>query len=409
MDPSEDACRVYDTFTEEKPVYEPADFPYPFVVKSPSSLTLEIKTATKKPVALYENKKMYEELQSFKEEASPFIRNVEDTANPFSKLGESAFHDKNSVKLANIDAVYKLTGHYSTLLKQRLDQTYERVGTTTSTAYKQPVGLFREDKDFIFCAVNDEGGGFVNYLQFRIKHVHGYGMNEGGWNIAKLNTGHFTPTYGDNGIGDLSTNWEYFIGMVRRRVPKGVQLVVANGGHNEEETNLFLEEALVGIGCCGEGGSAVIKVFDTTTRVSAEWLYLFAQCFEAIDLFKPVTSSPFSSEKYLVGLQRRSDDVVNLYIEMLKKVRTSFDHDDAHVAHVQHITQILKDSLPEDFVVWLTENNDTNLLRQKKIWERIVRLQRDEKVDIPQYNLRTALKIWSIPGNIPVEREFKGV
>lgn len=290
MDPSEIACRVYDTFKEKKPVFDPQALPPSFSVESPRALTLDLKDSRRE--AFYGDLDMYESLQKMKRDIvyNNRYNNLSRELNvidPFVNVGESAFGNKYSVVLANIDAIYKLTGHYSGLLKQRLDQTYDKVGVTSSPIYRKPVGLFTEDRDFIACSVNDIQGGFTNYLQFRVKNVRIYGMNPGDmrWNVKHLSTQFLNITYGDDGTGDLETNWQYFIDMVRGRVTDGVQLTVANGGEIDEKAEYFkedlrseeknrgvlLQESLVGLGCCGEGGSVVIKVFGTLSQFTADW------------------------------------------------------------------------------------------------------------------------------------------
>ena len=242
------ACRIYNTFTESRPSYDPALLPQPFSVETPTPLSLDITTKTLGEVATlastYCDAEQYNKLQDLRAELQEDKRfpleEARAIADPFEGIGNSVFMNRNGVKMANMDAIYKFTGHYSSLLKQRLDQTYEKVGVTESSVYEKPVGLFEEDMRFTFCDVNDDQGAFAQYIQYRIKNSQGYAMNpivpvSRNWNLNKLSTRYFTITYGEDGTGDLFANWDYFVRLVRKRLPSGVHLTMATGDTESEE------------------------------------------------------------------------------------------------------------------------------------------------------------------------------
>lgn len=423
IDPSEMACRTYNSFIESKPEYNPDLLPQPYISESPISLSLRVVAETLGDVNTlipkYCDVEEYNRLQDLRHDigSETEARNL---ADPFYKMGNSVFASRNAVKLSNMDAIYKFTGHYSSLLKPRLDQTYEQVGVTISPIYEKPVGLFKEDVKFTYCGVNDPLGAFVHYIQYRVKNGQGYGMNpiyptSQSWNLQKLSTRYFTITNGEDGNGFLFYNWEYFIHMVRQNVQDGVHLTVANGEIAEdydEETNkeylnsrLLLEEALVGIGCSSAGGNFVMKIFDTVNQHSAELLYVLAQCFEAIVPFKPISSTPSDSERYLICLRRRTDDVVDIYKNLLAKVHSHYKQFDLTEDTV-YVTRFLKDPLPESFVDWLTEQNNHTTDTQIQASLNVLDIMADRPLHLPIYNLPQTLKIWSIPDNIPKERDL---
>jgi len=423
IDPSEMACRTYNSFIESKPEYNPDLLPQPYISESPISLSLRVVAETlgdlNTLIPKYCDVEEYNRLQDLRHDigSEPEARNI---ADPFYKMGNSVFASRNAVKLSNMDAIYKFTGHYSSLLKPRLDQTYEQVGVTISPIYEKPVGLFKEDVKFTYCSVNDPLGAFVHYIQYRVKNGQGYGMNpiystSQSWNLQKLSTRYFTITNGEDGTGFLFYNWEYFIHMVRQNVQDGVHLTVANGEIAEDyddETNkeylnsrLLLEEALVGIGCSNAGGNFVMKIFDTVNQHSAELLYVLAQCFEAIVPFKPISSTPSDSERYLICLRRRTDDVVDIYKNLLAKVHSHYKQFDLTQDTV-YVTRFLKDPLPEPFVEWLTEQNNHTIDTQIQASLNVLDIMADTPLHLPTYNLPQILKIWSIPDNIPKERDL---
>ena len=424
MDPSEIACRTYDSFVESKPVYDPYLLPLPYVSVSPISLSLKVITETLGEVNTlfpgFCDLEEYNKLQDLRKDIS-LEPEAQKQADPFYKIGNSVFTSRNAIKLANMDAIYKFTGHYSSLLKQRLDQTYEKVGVTPSPILDKPVGLFKQDVKFTYCDVNDPYGAFAHYIQYRVNNGQGYAMNpvyptSQSWNLKKLNTRHFTITNGEEGSGYLFYNWEYFIRMVRQNVQDGVHFTVANGEMIEDyddetdkeyvNSRLILEEALVGVGCCAKGGSFVMKIFDTVTQHSAELIYVLAQCFEAIVPFKPISSIPSDSERYLICLQRRTDDVVDIYKNLLAKVHSHYKFLDLTEDTV-YVTRFLKDPLPETFVEWLNEQNNHDIAKQIQASLNVLDVMADKPLHLPSYDLSRTLKIWSLPGNVPKERDFR--
>ncbi len=59
-----------------------------------------------------------------------------------------------------------------------------------------------------------------------------------------------------------------------------------------------MTQSLVGIGCTHIGGNFVLKVFDTVTKLSAHVLFVLAQCFDELIMFKPASSRPANAERY---------------------------------------------------------------------------------------------------------------
>jgi hypothetical protein len=144
----------------------------------------------------------------------------------------NVFLDVNGVVLANMDAIFKFTGHYGGLLKQRMEKTFEKMGTGQPQPYVEPVGLFKEDEAFIFCDVGGGPGGFTDYIQFRVRENRIYGMTlkspETDWKVRRLSTRYLNITYGQDGTGNLFTNGESYVDYVRSRQTTGAHLVAAH-------------------------------------------------------------------------------------------------------------------------------------------------------------------------------------
>nr|KAG5714393.1 hypothetical protein BaRGS_006839 [Batillaria attramentaria] len=148
-------------------------------------------------------------------------------------------------------------------------------------------------------------GGFSEYVLWRRKgECKGFGMTLKGQNDFKLEdffagpSEMFEPHYGVGGLhgdGDIfrPDNQEAFINFVRRNSDgKGVHFVMADGGFSvegQENIQEILSKQLVGL------------------------VYLMRLIFDSVCIFKPVTSRPANSERYIVckGLRANCKPVID--------------------------------------------------------------------------------------------------
>lgn len=86
-------------------------------------------------------------------------------------------------------------------------------------------------------------------------------------------------------------------------------LVTADGGFdyssnfNGQEINscqIIYSECVIALNILKKGGSFVCKVFDLFSYTMIQILYIVSSCFEEVYIYKPETSRPANSEKYLV-------------------------------------------------------------------------------------------------------------
>lgn len=313
-------------------------------------------------------------------------------ANPFEYLGTSIFNNRAAIKFANTDAIFNLTG-----------QEY--------CSYITPVDT---EGKLIFCDIAAGPGSFTEYIQWRKPLAVGYGMTLKGpldWNMNIIDKERFFPVYGNDGSGNLYTQWEFFVNHVLKQCPAGVDLVSADGGfevsdnkwHRQEtlSSRLILAEALIAACVLKTGGNFVCKVFDTVTKVSRDTLYLLSRCFEKICMFKPVSSRPANSERYLVCINKLEDgksnsgkrddslipsQAINIMINGMKT------HMDSTIASLLDDT-----SLPFD--EWLLADNEISFDRQIVQANKIISLF-GKNVRIEQeYNLNRVFKLLKLPKN----------
>lgn len=172
--------------------------------------------------------------------------------------------------------------------------------------------------------VADAPGGFANAT---LRRCDAKGINHGGWVGMTLRGTEGALAYdpsldmaraelfwGADGTGDLTSarNLESLFDAHGGTA----DLFTADGGfdtHDAPELQeaqsapLILAEAVAAIGCCRQGGNAVIKVFECITPMSLSILTLLAMHFKEVKLVKPLTSRPANSERYIVCLSRRKE------------------------------------------------------------------------------------------------------
>lgn len=317
-------------------------------------------------------------------------------ANPFEFVGRSIFLNRSAIKLANTDAVYNVTQHLGAFANK----------TTKGS--------------FTFCDIAAGPGGFTQYIQWRRPDAVGYGMTlretDLDWDRKNLDMTRFQAIYGTDNSGNLYTQWEFFVNTVRKTIVEGVDLVTGDGGFDVEETKdysrqeflssrLLLTQILVGLSTLRSTGSFVCKVFDTVTSISADLLYVCAACFEEVTIFKPVSSRPASTERYIVALRRRPDPYVIPYIELLKHANNSY------VDNV-YVTRLFADDvkLPEEFIQWLTRANNESIQRQMIATQNILDMLKGKNPVIHRYDLFKCLLLWNLPDNpLPPRTPYKNL
>ncbi len=310
--------------------------------------------------------------------------------NPFEKIGNSIFLNRAAVKLANIDAVFKLSGHVQNALSFQVDDSSEQ---------------------FFFCDVAGGPGGFTEYLQWRRPRAQGFGItlnsesrnSSTDWNTGRIDMERFNIINGSDGTGDLYTNWMDFVDTVQKRSAGGVDLTVADGCHftcentgNEMLTEfmnsrLILTQALVGIKTLKQGGNFVLKVFDTMRKISADLVYLLCMSFDSVSIFKPVSSRPLSAERYLIGWKfQGGNDFVTSIMEKAISYYSSGIYIDG-----------IFGELPPDYMAWFASQNQESLDLQNRYTDAILRYVENRNMVPMPYDHDKFLIVWGLPSNSP--------
>ncbi|KAK5852953.1 hypothetical protein PBY51_006784 [Eleginops maclovinus] len=264
------------------------------------------------------------------------MRRARTRSNPYETIRGGIFLNRAAMKMANID------------------HCFDQMFTNPKDSQGKPLTKDREGELLYFGDVCAGPGGFSEYILWRRRwHAKGFGMTLKGPCDFKLEdffaapSELFEPYYGEGGVdgdGDITrpeniTAFRNFVLESTER--RGMHFLMADGGFSVEgqeniqeilSKQLLLCQFLTAISTLRTGGNFVCKTFDLFTPFSVGLIYLLYLSFDRICLFKPITSRPANSERYIVcrGLKPGSDAIreymfrVNLKLNQLRNMDTDF-------------------------------------------------------------------------------------
>ncbi|XP_074092933.1 cap-specific mRNA (nucleoside-2'-O-)-methyltransferase 1 isoform X2 [Macrotis lagotis] len=328
-------------------------------------------------------------------------RRARTRSNPYEMIRGVFFLNRAAMKMANIDFVF------------------DRMFTDPKDSSGASLLKDRCPELLYFADVCAGPGGFSEYVLWRKKwHAKGFGMTLKGPNDFKLEDFYaasselFEPYYGECGIdgdGDITRteNIAAFRNFVLDNTDhKGVHFMMADGGFSVENQEnlqeilskqLLLCQFLTGLSVIRTGGHFVCKTFDLFTPFSVGLIYLLYTCFERVSLFKPVTSRPANSERYVVCKSLKSGiDDVREYLIMVNKELNRLRKSELDVNLVVPLNVIKGD--PE-FTDYMIRSNESHCSAQIKALAKIYAFVQDSTLSEPrQAEIRKGcLQLWEIP------------
>ena len=209
--------------------------------------------------------------------------------------------------------------------------------------------------------------------QYRLYNLPSYNKNIINKNVC--------ITYGKDKTGDIN-NWDN-IKHIKQLSKDNFYLVTADGGfdegtdfNNKEQLHysLILSEIYSAISCQKNGGHFVLKVFDIFTETSIQLIYLLSCCYENVTIYKPKTSRPTNSEKYIICKNFNIDPIVREIIinklEDLSKLLNKKKY--------KYVIFKLFDDLPENFIDKIKNINTQLLDKQSEFLEVAIKLCNDK-------------------------------
>ncbi|XP_054724834.1 cap-specific mRNA (nucleoside-2'-O-)-methyltransferase 1-like [Uloborus diversus] len=234
------------------------------------------------------------------------MRKARTKSNPFETIRGGIFLNRAAMKMANMDAVFDF------------------MFTNPKTKYGEP--MVQRNELLYFADVCAGPGGFSEYVLWRKKwECKGFGFTLKNANDFKLEDFFagppetFEPLYGVTEDGDVFIP-ENIIDFKKKVFSstddKGVHFVMADGGFSVEgneniqeilSKRLYLCQFLCALSVLRTGGHFVCKLFDLFTPFSVGLVYLMYHAFEKVCIFKPNTSRPANSERYIICKWRKEN------------------------------------------------------------------------------------------------------
>ena len=185
-------------------------------------------------------------------------------------------------------------------------------------------------------------GGFMEAIHYYAKQtntqinscvglsLNGVKSNIPSWNMFYINT--LKNTTVEQGIHNCDlTNSDNYLYIINKYQPM-YDIITADGGFdfscdfNNQETlsqPLLISEMLYAVSLQKPGGMFILKIFDCFTKLSAEIIYILSSFYEKIYIYKPNTSRPANSEKYIICKnfkysEKARNDLITIIPNILK-------------------------------------------------------------------------------------------
>ena len=194
-------------------------------------------------------------------------------------------------------------------------------------------------------------------------------------------------SYGKDNTGDI--NNFYNIDHIKSISKGPFYLVTADGGFDEGNDfnhkeqlhyNLILSETYSAISLQKTDGHFILKMFDILTDTSIHLIYLLSLCYKEVYIYKPKTSRPTNSEKYIIC------KYFNLSIENKEKYLCQLKYlsNNIKLSTCKFISFTLFESIPDSFIKEIKKCNDLLLKNQCDHLEKAILLCQDKSF-ITQY------------------------
>lgn len=189
-------------------------------------------------------------------------------------------------------------------------------------------------------------------------------------------------TYGKDNTGDINNINN--INHIKNIAKKQFYLITADGGFDEGNDfnhkeqlhyQLILNEIITAIAAQKSNGHFILKMFDILTETSVHLLYILFLCYKDVYIYKPKTSRPTNSEKYIICKYFEIDDARrNVILSELQKLSQTIYHSKS-----KFISFRLFKAIPDSFIDKIKICNTSLLNKQCLHLERAIELCQDTK------------------------------
>jgi 23S rRNA U2552 (ribose-2'-O)-methylase RlmE/FtsJ len=234
---------------------------------------------------------------------------------------EEYINVKNKIDLVNINTWNKIrryTNNYEFPLKRR-DSEEDPISRAFFKMWEilHEYKLIKRDFQGEVLSIAEAPGGFVQAISKYIRPSGPYNI----YTMSLMEKKDYIPKYhhriledkninileGVNKDGDIYNIDN--IESIRKSMKGKSELITGDGGFNEDNkynikeqlhNKLFLSEIIIAVTNQKFDGKFVIKFFDTYTKYSLDLLYILLFFYKEVNIYKPLTSRPTNSEKYII-------------------------------------------------------------------------------------------------------------
>lgn len=186
---------------------------------------------------------------------------------------------------------------------------------------------------------------------------------------------HVCITYGKDNTGDIN-NWDN-IKHLKSLMKQSCYLITADGGfdegtdfNNKEQLHygLILSEIYTALTLQAANGHFILKIFDIFTETSIHLLYLLYNCYKEVHIYKPKTSRPTNSEKYIICKYFNLNFTTEIQ-DALLQLQSNLKY-----VPSKHVSFTIFETIPSQFVKEIKHINSIFLQKQSKYLEQAVQL-----------------------------------
>jgi len=199
---------------------------------------------------------------------------------------------------------------------------------------------------------------------------------------------------------------------------KKIEIVTADGGFdysadfNGQEINscqIIYSEVIIGINLLIKGGSMICKIFDIFSITTIRILYIIYNLFESVHIFKPDTSRPANSEKYLVCLNYLDNISENKKKEFLEVIKDWYVLNENNKNTDKIINIDLDIKIPGAFLHSIDNFNELYMNRQLLYLENTLKisdgLDKNEFIKLKNKQINIA-KDWCTKYDIKINKNY---
>ena len=282
---------------------------------------------------------------------------------------------------------------------------------------------FNMNDNFVFAHLAEGPGGFMeasyNYkMQYKTNDLY-YGITLKPTNDYIPDWNKIKKNFGDKNNIKIDYGNLYNINDINKYIQNfndnKAYLVTADGGFdysgdfNGQEINscqIIYSECITAINILRKNGCFICKVFDLFSITMVQILYIITYCFEQVEIYKPETSRPANSEKYLICMYYK-DNISDLLkikllniIEKWSKLSSTLDSSNSIIINNIKINNL--------FIQKLNDYNAKYIETQMFYLNKIItltqnKIDKDKYYEIIQTQVNNAIN-WCLKYNIEINK-----